>query len=159
MVLLVARTSTAWKKRNSDIEVDEQLGKLDSIDPYNLSVDRSSWRNAAMTEESTRATGSFAPKGQNEIAQGRAKRHPGSYAIALGTPPPQFAKALKGPNMCASIDAPPVSPFQGLGCFGHTGSQGGASLCPGLSPCAPLGLHTLGHRQPRESTDSYNFME
>ncbi|RLS68165.1 MAG: hypothetical protein DWH99_15610 [Planctomycetota bacterium] len=58
-------------------------------------------------------TGSFAPKGQNEIAQGRAKRHPGSYAIALGTPTPQFAKALKGRNMLALIDAPPVPPFQG----------------------------------------------
>jgi hypothetical protein len=54
-----------------------------------------------------------APTGHNEIAQGRAKRHPGSYAIALGRPTPQFAKALKGRNMYASIYAPAVSPFQG----------------------------------------------
>ena len=55
-----------------------------------------------------------APKGQNEIAQGRAKRHPGC-AGDLGPPPPQFAKALKGRNMCPLIYAPPVPPFQGLG--------------------------------------------
>jgi len=61
--------------------------------------------------------------------------------------------------MCASIYAPPGPPFQGLGCFGHTESQGGASLCPGLSPCAPLGLRTIGDRQARESTDGYNFVE
>jgi hypothetical protein len=66
-----------------------------------------------MCNQHRSVTGSFAPTGLNEIAQGRAKRHPGSYAIALGTPTPQFAKALKGRNMCASIYAPPVPPFQG----------------------------------------------
>ena len=96
-----------------------------------------------MCNQHRSATGSFAPTGHNEIAQGRAKRHPGCSGD-LDTPPPQFAKALKGRNMCASIYAPPVPPFQGLGFFGHTESQGGASLCPGLSPCAPLGLSTVG---------------
>jgi hypothetical protein len=33
------------------------------------------------------STGSFAPTGHNEIAQGRAKRHPG-YTGDLGAPPP-----------------------------------------------------------------------
>ena len=99
-----------------------------------------------MCNQRRSVTGSFAPKGQNEIAQGRAKRHPGWYAIALGKPKPQFAKALKGRNMLALIDAPPVPPFQGLGCFVRTESQGGASLCPGLSPCAPLGHKTIGLR-------------
>ena len=81
-------------------------------------------------------TGSFAPKGHNEIAQGRAKRHPGSYAIALGRPTPQFAKALKGPNMLALIDAPPVPPFQGLGCFVHTNPRAALRFALGY-PLAP----------------------
>ena len=48
-----------------------------------------------MCDQHRSVTGSFAPTGHNEIAQGRAQRHPGSYAIALGRPTPQFAKALK----------------------------------------------------------------
>jgi hypothetical protein len=39
-----------------------------------------------MCNQHRSVTGSFAPTGLNEIAQGRAKRHPGSYAIALGKP-------------------------------------------------------------------------
>ena len=100
-----------------------------------------------------------APTGHNEIAQGRAKRHPGSYAIALGTPPPKFAKTLKGRNITHGLTRCWVSPFQGSHKLFRPESQGGASLCPGLSPCAPLGLRTIGHRQPRESTDGYNFVE
>ena len=146
------------------------------------------WQRRLGTQISLGEPSPAAPTGHNEIAQGRAKRHPG-YTGELGAPTPQFAKALKGRNMCALIDAPPVPPFQGLGCFVHTESQGGASLCPGLSPCAPLGHKTIGlrsmnprsrrpvwgikqfrtntpfgngaigHRQPRESTDGYNFVE
>ncbi len=67
-----------------------------------------------MLNQDRSVTGSFAPTGHNEIAQGRAKRHPGSYAIALGKPTTQFAKALKGRNMGASIYAPPVSTSPGL---------------------------------------------
>ena len=66
-----------------------------------------------MCNQHRSVTGSFAPTGLNEIAQGRAKRHPGSYAIALGKPTTQFAKALKGRNISASIYVPPVPPFQG----------------------------------------------
>ena len=89
-----------------------------------------------MRNQHRSVTGSFAPKGQNEIAQGRAKRHPGSYAIALGTPTLRFAKGLKEPNMCALIYVPPVPPFQGLGCFVHTNPRAALRFALGY-PLAP----------------------
>ena len=100
-----------------------------------------------MCNQHRSVTGSFAPTGHNEIAQGRAKRHPGSYAIALGRPTLQFAKALKGRNMCALIDAPPVSPFQGLGCFVHTNPRAALRFALGY-PLAPRwGIKPLGFVQ------------
>ena len=91
-----------------------------------------------MCNQHRSVTGSFAPTGHNEIAQGRAKRHPGSYAIALGKPTLRFAKALKGRNMCALIDAPPVSPFQGLGCFVHTNPRAALRFALAI-PLRPVG--------------------
>jgi len=94
-----------------------------------------------------------APTGHNEIAQGRAKRHPGcvGYDVDVGARPLCVHRALVSPWDRSALSGP--------GLFRAHESQGGASLCPGLSPCAPLGLRTLGHRQPRESTDGYNFVE
>jgi hypothetical protein len=57
------------------------------------------------------STGSFAPTGHNEIAQGRAKRHPG-YTGDLGAPPPQFAKALKGRNITHGFTRRRFRPFR-----------------------------------------------
>jgi len=57
------------------------------------------------------STGSFASTGHNEIAQGRAQRHPG-YTGDLGAPPPQFAKALKGRNITHGFTRRRFRPFR-----------------------------------------------
>jgi len=56
-------------------------------------------------------TGSFAPTGHNEIAQGRAQRHPG-YTGDLRAPPPQFAQALKGRNITHGFTRRRFRPFR-----------------------------------------------
>ena len=57
------------------------------------------------------STGSFAPTGHNEIAQGRAQRHPG-YTGDLGAPAPQFAQALKGRNITHGFTPRRFRPFR-----------------------------------------------
>jgi len=106
-----------------------------------------------------------APTGHNEIAQGRAKRHPGCEAppwVVRHRPGYPAAPIRQSPERVkhVRIDLRAAGfALSGLGLFRAHESQGGASLCPGLSPCAPLGLRTIGDRQPRESTDGYNFVE
>ncbi len=59
-----------------------------------------------MRNQHRSVTGSFAPKGHNEIAQGRAQRHPGWYAAPIRQSP-ERAKHHR------TTYAPPVPPFQG----------------------------------------------
>jgi hypothetical protein len=73
------------------------------------------------------STGSFAPTGHNEIAQGRAKRHPG-YTGDLGA-------------------APPVPPFQGLGCFGHTNPRAALRFALGYHLAPRWGIKPSGFVQ------------
>jgi hypothetical protein len=43
-------------------------------------------------------------------------------------------------------DLSACSALSGLATFVAYQTQGGASLCPGLSPCAPLGHKAIGRR-------------
>ena len=84
------------------------------------------------TGDSPRAIGFFhfsAPKGQNEIAQGKAKRRPGYIGEWISAP---LSSAPSGRDS--------ISTFEPTG------------RCPGLSPCAPLGQKASNRGQsPRDS--------
>ena len=83
------------------------------------------------TGDSPRAVGFFcfpAPKGQNEIAQGKAKRPPGLVDAWISAP---LSSAPSGRES--------ISTFEPTG------------RCPGLSPCAPLGQKARNQGQsPRD---------
>ena len=71
----------------------------------------------------------LAPKGQNEIAQGKAKRRPGYDDPWISSP---LSSAPSGRDS--------ISTFKPTG------------RCPGLSPCAPLGQKARNQGQsPRDS--------
>jgi hypothetical protein len=133
-----------------------------------------------MRNQHRSVTGSFAPKGHNEIAQGRAQRHPGWYATPIRQSP-ERAKHHR------TTYAPPVPPFQGSRFYYVTKPRAalrfalGYPLAPrwGFVPLgiyawanihssdskktvgclAPKGHKTIGKRQSREPTDNYNFVE
>jgi hypothetical protein len=80
----------------------------------------------------------FAPTGRKGIAQGKAKRRPG-IRCARNNPSPERAKPAARQSMrtCSAL-----SGLWRIGASAHPVrrcTQGGASLYPGLSHCAPLG--------------------